>query len=243
MVTEKLVLNPERNVTVTALLQSGTCESSSKRYPVMVVLPGGGYTMCSPREAEPVAEEYVKAGCQALVLRYTVADTAKEPIETCWPLPLEDYEALLVLMQEKAAEWCLDLDNVAVCGFSAGAHLAQMVGCKASKRPKLLVLGYPVVLQTACDICVPDLPLPLEHIDPKTPPCFIFQAQDDSMVPPENSYALARALGEHGILYELHMYSKGEHGFTTGREDLLIAPACSRIPNWIPDSLAFWKEL
>lgn len=228
MITEKHVLCEERNVTVNALLHE---EQNKEKRPVMVVLPGGGYGMLSDREAEPVAEEYYKAGFQAFVLRYTVSDKTKTPIKTCWPWPLADYELLLSFLGEHQDVWGLDLASVSVCGFSAGAHFAQMIGLKASKRPKALLLGYPVVLQEACDICVPGLPLPIDHIDEKMPPCFIFQAQDDSMVSPFNSYELAKALQQKGIWYELHMYSQGEHGFTTGKPELLIKPSCSRVIN------------
>lgn len=241
MMTQKYVLCKERNVSVNVLLHDETNDDAL--LPVMVVLPGGGYGMLSDREAEPVAEEYYAAGYQAFVLRYTISDKSQTPVKTCWPRPLQDYELLLGFLKENADKWHLDLQRIAVVGFSAGAHLAAMIGCEASLRPEAVLLGYPVILQEACDICVPGLPLPIEHIDDKTPPCFIFQAQDDSMVSALNSYAWAEALQKKNIPYELHMYSKGEHGFTTGRQELLIMPACSRISNWIADSIEFLKEL
>lgn len=37
----------------------------------VLVLPGGGYGMCSDREAEPVALAFVAKGYAAFVLRYT----------------------------------------------------------------------------------------------------------------------------------------------------------------------------
>ena len=39
------------------------------RRPAVLVLPGGGYQMCSDREADPVAHAFLKAGFQAFVLR------------------------------------------------------------------------------------------------------------------------------------------------------------------------------
>ena len=48
----KIVLNGERNVTLTAYTQpvEGEFNHISKR-PAVLILPGGGYSMCSDREA------------------------------------------------------------------------------------------------------------------------------------------------------------------------------------------------
>ena len=37
------------------------------------MIPGGGYAMTSDREAEPIAMQFLAAGCNAFVLRYSVA--------------------------------------------------------------------------------------------------------------------------------------------------------------------------
>ncbi|HJC91090.1 MAG TPA: hypothetical protein H9695_08935 [Candidatus Mediterraneibacter excrementigallinarum] len=54
MKTENMILNEERNVTLTAYLQpaGGEFRNISRR-PAVLILPGGGYTMCSDREADP----------------------------------------------------------------------------------------------------------------------------------------------------------------------------------------------
>ena len=41
--------------------------------PVIVICPGGGYTMTSDREAEPIAMQYLARGYHAVILRYSVA--------------------------------------------------------------------------------------------------------------------------------------------------------------------------
>jgi acetyl esterase/lipase len=58
--------------------------------PAVFVIPGGGYTHCSPREADPVAFAFLKAGYQAFILRYTCQQ------DGTWPLPLEDYQKQLM---------------------------------------------------------------------------------------------------------------------------------------------------
>lgn len=87
MDVEKIVLNGERNVTLTAYTQpvEGEFNHISKR-PAVLILPGGGYSMCSDREADPVAFPYLEAGYQAFILRYSVGE------DSVWPNPLDDYE-------------------------------------------------------------------------------------------------------------------------------------------------------
>lgn len=86
MKAQEIFLNENRNVTLTAYIQETDGEFGFSRRPAMLVIPGGGYAMCSDREADPVALAYLKAGYQAFVLRYTCTPKGK------WPLPLEDYE-------------------------------------------------------------------------------------------------------------------------------------------------------
>ena len=123
MEKEVIVLNEARKVTLTAYLQDveGEFGNIPKR-PGILVLPGGGYQMCSDREADPVAFPYLKAGYQVFVLRYSVKKDA------LWPQPLEDYDAAMDLIRSRAQEWKLYPDKIAVIGFSAGGHLAGEIG-------------------------------------------------------------------------------------------------------------------
>ncbi|MFV0362638.1 MAG: hypothetical protein ACK5LL_06055 [Suipraeoptans sp.] len=77
MNVEKIILNEERNVSLTAYLQAvgGEFRNIEKR-PAILILPGGGYRMCSDREADPVAMAYLKAGYQVFILRYSVGEDA-----------------------------------------------------------------------------------------------------------------------------------------------------------------------
>lgn len=47
--------------------------------PSVLVIPGGGYEMTSDREAEPIAMQFLAAGFNAFVLRYSV----KLPFSSC----------------------------------------------------------------------------------------------------------------------------------------------------------------
>ena len=45
----------------------------NQKRPCMVVCPGGGYGMCSERESEPIALQFLSEGFNVFVLTYSVA--------------------------------------------------------------------------------------------------------------------------------------------------------------------------
>lgn len=236
---EMVTLNKQRNVTLTAYIQGvgGEFPNISKR-PAILVLPGGGYRMCSDREADPVAFAYLQAGFQTFVLRYSVGDIT-------WPMPLEDYEQAMELIRSKAEEWNLYADKVAVIGFSAGGHLAASAATIARNKPNAAILGYPVTegpIVKACLATAPDL---VDKVDSKTAPCFLFATRTDNIVPISNTLNFASALDKHGIIFETHIYSYGPHGFSVGNSSVMAPNAVisPRANGWVTDSVQWLKEV
>lgn len=240
MKTELITLNAERNVTLTAYLHpvGGEFYNIVKR-PAMLVLPGGGYTMCSDREADPVALAYLQAGYQAFVLRYSVGKHA------IWPAPLEDLEQAIALIRSKSDEWNLYPDKLAVVGFSAGGHLAGCAATMAKNKPNAAILGYAAVEGATIQNYHPTAPDVISAVNYDTCPCFIFSTRTDNMVPIRNSVKMMAALTEYDISYESHIYSYGPHGFSVANSSCLT-PGLSmtdRIPQWVPDSIQWLKEV
>jgi acetyl esterase/lipase len=88
-------------------------------------------------------------------------------------------------------------------GFSAGGHLAAMMGMAAPKqsRPDFLVLGYPAIP-------------PVLAVSADTPRTFLVAADDDPAVnPAENAGRFFAALRAAKVPAEMHIYSSGGHGF------------------------------
>lgn len=239
MQKEFLVLNEERNVTLTAYLEEvgGEFRTISKR-PAILVLPGGGYQMCSDREADPVAFPYLKAGYQVFILRYSVQKNA------VWPTPLEDYDMAMDLIKSKADEWNLYPDKIAVIGFSAGGHLAGAAATMAKNRPAAAILGY-AVLNADVKGCNKSAPSLIEEVDDLTCPCFLFASRTDNVVPIANSIDFMKALDEHDISFESHIYAYGPHGFSTCDSSVQDKDTymCDRIPQWVADSLGWLKDV
>ena len=237
MKTEVLTLNEERNVALTAYIQpvGGEFWGMTKR-PAMIILPGGGYQFCSDREADPVAFPYLQAGYQVFILRYSLNDNA------VWDNPLKDYDSAIETITERAEEWFVDTERIAVIGFSAGGHLAACAAVMAKHRPKAAILGYPVISSVAVwnDRKAPD---PCEYVDEKTCPCFIFASRNDGTVPIRDSVNFISALTEAGVPYEAHIYSFANHGFSTCEPALNNREwCCNRTPDWVSDSKEWLRE-
>ena len=88
------------------------------RRPAVVVVPGGGYTHVSPREGDPVALQFAAAGYHTAVLHYAVGDSARDA------LPMRQLAQAIGLVRQHAEQWNILPDQIALCGFSAGGHLA-----------------------------------------------------------------------------------------------------------------------
>ena len=94
------------------------CRENQRR-PSVLICPGGGYVMCSQREAEPVALQYLKEGYNVFVLWYSVAPQR-------FPQALLEAAAAVELIHRNAEVWNCDESRVAILGFSAGGHLAAL---------------------------------------------------------------------------------------------------------------------
>ena len=206
--------------------------------PAMLIFPGGGYGYCSKREADPVAMQFLQAGYQTFILYYHCTDENPTPLQYT---PLLDAAAAILYLRRNADTLHLDPEKIAVCGFSAGGHLAASSAVLAhtpavqkalgitgdEARPNAVVLGYPVVTTSTLghqgsteNLCGSDAALRAEmslenQVQPGLPPFFVWHTVTDESVPVQNSLLLANALEECDIPYELHLFAKGQHGMST----------------------------
>ena len=60
-----------------------------------------------------------------------------------------------------------------------------------------------------------------KHVKPTNPPCFVWQTEEDDLVPVKNSYLYAAALKDAGVKYEHITFPHGFHGLSIPNEDWL----------------------
>lgn len=176
MLTERIQLWPDReDVILQAYILDDSAEYlQGRRRPAVLICPGGAYLATSDREAEPVAMRFAGQGYHAFVLRYTtyfggdvgesfqMLKSGQIPAgnpKSAYPGPLLDLGKAMLTIRENASRWHLDYNQIVVCGFSAGGHLAASLGVhwhekfmrdqlsadNAKFRPAALILGYPLI--------------------------------------------------------------------------------------------------
>jgi acetyl esterase/lipase len=226
----------------------------------ILVCPGGGYgVLASDHEGQQVAKWLNTIGVTAVVLKYRLGPRYHHPA------PLNDARRAMRYIRAHAADLEIAPDRVGVMGFSAGGHLASTLSThfdaghadsadpieRESCRPDFAVLAYPVISLTADfshrgsarnllgDNPDPELLKSLSNetqVTDQTPPTFLFHTGADKGVPVQNSLVYYRALLEHGVPAELHVYQSGPHGVGLAPGDPVLSTWKERLAAWLKGS-------
>lgn len=227
---------PTSNATLTCYLADEVLDDLPAR-PAILICPGGGYEFVSPREGEPIALKYLTAGIQAFVLNYSVSAEDEYPADLC--------EAMWAMgtIRANSESYHIDPKKIAVCGFSAGGHLAAHLSVAwkrsnfaekagftpAQVRPDAAVLCYPVITsgefahvgsikkllgKNYGNTALMDEVSLEKLVDDDTPTCFLWHTDNDTCVPVQNSLLFAAALSAHKVPYALHIFEDGPHGLS-----------------------------
>lgn len=232
-----------------------------EKRPAVLVCPGGAYSGCAGIEAEPVAMQFAAAGFNAFVLRYSVFPNR-------YPKALEELSKAVEIIRENADEWGIKKDKIAVCGFSAGGHLAASLGVfwnsepiktpNQANKPNAMILSYPVITSgekahrgSFENLCGDDAELvekmSLEkRVSKDTPPTFLWHTFADNAVPVENSLFFADALRKHDVPFEMHIYPKGSHGLSLLKKETGLTEGAEIGENakgWIGLACGWLKEV
>jgi acetyl esterase/lipase len=223
----------------------------------VIIFPGGAYAFLAyAEEGTVVAKAFAEKGIAAFVVKYRLpnSDTMRDKSFG----PLMDAQQAIKIVRSKATEWNLDSKKIGVIGYSAGGHLASTLGTHFSKsyilntenislRPDFMILAYPVI----------SMEDKLTHIGSKisllgmepskgkvelfsnelqvtkdTPPTYLTHCGDDNTVDVNNSIVFYQALQKNKVDAELHLFPKGNHGFT---QRLTVS-------EWMEPMLGFMKR-
>ena len=235
MICEKIDLYGDKRVMLYTYIQKWTTVPG--HYPQrggVLVLPGGAYMMHGVSEGEPVAAAFAASGYNAYLLRYSIGEHA------AFPNSAADVCRALKLIRQHEKQWNQDPGKLALCGFSAGGHVAACVGtmwnredvltasgCTGEEgRPNALILGYPCItvdVEGQGDMYslltgdrtleeLRELASAEKWVGEHTPPVFLWNIYKDLVVPVEHGLKFISALAEHNIPFESHTYMEGVHG-------------------------------
>lgn len=186
----------------------------------VVICPGGGFTILAwDLEGTEVAQWLNTLGVAAVVLKYRVPTRNQDPP---WMAPTQDTQRTVSLVRHRAEEWGIDVDKIAVLGFSAGGVAAVKASLAKDRyyesvddadnqscRPNRSILIYAGGLPK-------DPPKDTDGdeqlITKKMPPTFMVHAFDD-FVPVQGTANMLLAMKKANVPCELHVYESGGHGY------------------------------
>lgn len=226
--------NPDASLT--AYLPEGGAKAA------VLILPGGGYQLCAGVEGAPVAARFAALGYAALVLRYSTLDCGPE--YTLFPAPLRETALAVAYIRTHRDELRLVSSRAAVCGASAGGHLAACYGScwndpavfrdiadPETLRPDACILLYAVTELTEAFTMMANAIYGqpgffeeeelarwsvLNLLGEQSAPTVLFHSAPDPAVPMTQSMDLFAALQGLGIPSELHIFGSGEHAYGPG---------------------------
>ena len=195
----------------------------------MLVLPGGGFhAVAMDLEGTEVCDWVVRQGMTCVVLKYRTPQV--------WPrvngrqqrpevlLGLEDAQRAMTLLRHDAADYGIDPQKIGVIGFSAGANLVghaswdrtprtyeQKPGVDDPRGPDFTIFVYGGGFLEKEDKTKfrEGFSVPAD-----APPCFFVVAHNDGANPLEAA-KLYIEYKRQNLPAEIHVYSKGGHGFGT----------------------------
>ena len=206
----------------------------------VMVTPGGGYRwVVIDKEGYEIARWLCARGFTVFVLFYRLPG---EGWAAGADVALADAQRAMRVIRSRARDFALDPSRIAALGFSAGGHVCadlaarfdQRIGQpvdaidRLSARPSVAAPIYPVVSMAAPHAhagsrskLLGHTPTPAmeaahspdRNIPSNAPPHFILHAEDDDVVPVENTLLLRAALKARNIPVETHLFQHGGHGF------------------------------
>ena len=189
--------------------------------PAVLVIHGGGWSSGSKDFMAGYATKLAQAGAIAISMNYRLAPQHK------FPAQVDDVRDALVWIGDNAAKYSIDITRLGIFGYSAGGHLACMIGTLADEPMAKIA---PTTSWLADDARWDRLPK-VTAIVAGGPPC------DFRNMPPDNSmfaYFLGGTRVEKPDVYDaaspLFFASKGDCPicFIHGETDFIVPIKSSR---------------
>jgi acetyl esterase/lipase len=217
-------------------------ESETSNGTAIIVCPGGGFHFLAiDHEGADIAKLLAKKGITVFLLKYRLVhifsdnpfdDMLNAADKKAWddeslsiiPLAIADGRRAVEYVRKHAAEYKIDPQRIGIMGFSAGGMVAAATAFEynASNRPDFLVPVYA------------DLPESrLGSVRADAPPLFILCAQDDEFGFVTHAIKLYNKWYASGRPAEMHLFTKGGHGFGTGDPSNTTHNWIERFAEWL----------
>ncbi len=108
------------------------------QYPAVMMIYGGGWRTGSSSENEALGRFLAERGYVVLAADYRHVPKYQ------FPAQLEDVEAALAFVRDRADEYEIDRDRIALLGWSAGAQLAMLMGFQAAPSSEQPISKQPI---------------------------------------------------------------------------------------------------
>lgn len=210
----------------------------------VIICPGGGFHhLAINKEGIAVAKWLNSLGVTAFVFKYRLVksefdasgkairfstanrkrfDSIIAPIVS---FAIHDASKSIKYLRDNADKYNIKKDRIGIMGFSAGGTVATGTVFSpegVGNRPDFVV---PIYAFTD--------PLKQNTVPSDAPPAFILTAADDLLVPATSSTKLFNDWIASGKSAELHIYSKGGHGFGMQKKNLPVDGWIHRFQDWL----------
>lgn len=184
-------------------------------HPAMLLIHGGGWTRGERADMDKFVERLLRAGYAVANIGYRFAPQHR------FPAQVEDVAAAHRWLEREAQRWNIDPARMGVMGYSAGGHLALMLGLDettTTHRLKAIVSGAgpaDVTVYTQSPYLerligpyedhreIYRQASPLFLASPDDPPTLLYHGRWDALVEVEQSQRMARALAAQGVPHQL----------------------------------------
>lgn len=208
----------------------------------VVIAPGGAFHALSINsEGYDVARWLVRKGVTCFVLKYRLAHslttdpvaemTAKwgkpefnEENKAVIPLGIADGKAAIAYVRAHAGEYGIDPHRIGIIGFSAGGTVAASAAFNYTSENK------PDFVAPVYAYFPPEM---VTKIAADAPPLFVAAATDDGLGLAPHSVNLYQQWLAAKLPAEIHMYSKGGHGFGMRVQHLPSDTWIDRFGDWL----------
>ena len=212
--------------------------------PVILWIHGGGWSKGNGPDGGGFPQDYFP-GTELLASGFIIA-SINYRLAPQYPFPAQEYDAqcAVAFLRQNAAALKVNVDEIAVAGASAGAHIASWVGVNETAAYRVSAVGVisppenvsalypfdPTWTRAVGDAWGNNSALkyagsPINFVSASTPPFLIEQGYNDTVVPYQQAVAMYNVLTAKGVPAQLVMVNCAGHVLST-----LTGTTCSPDP-------------